>query len=278
MKNILLTFLLISITVQRGYAQEASLKILQVNEQRHTSDAKNRMHIIVAIDSLELDTEHLVQVKDSIIIIDNTGTALKEFRNYPYGGYFQRDKELRIAFEAPRRDVTSIEKIEGVLEYFTISEEYKSKVVLPNFISQTNKNLLVDSPPLKLILINYNAVKKVIETDDYYPEIKRLHKEVGIGKTVEEADAFFNSMFYLHNDNPELDLNFYIEDPDQIIHKLTVYNGEGKPMNTNYSNSGNRYRIGLSEEPLPDWKLEIHIKTEAAIKEIPFQFQNIKLP
>lgn len=278
MKNILLVCLLICTTIQLGFGQDVSLKILQVNEQRHTSDAKNVMNIIVAIDSLELDTEHLIQVKDSIIIVDNTGTELKEFRNYPYGGYFQRDKELRIGFEAPRRDVTAIEKIEGILEYFTISEEYKSKVVLPNFINQTNKNLLADTSPLKLILINYNAVKKVIGTDDYYPEIKRLHKEVGIGKTVEEADAFFNSMFYLHNDNPELDLNFYIEDSDKIIHKITVYNGDGKQMSTSYSNSGNRYRIGLSEEPLPDWKLEIHIKTEAAIKEIPFQFQNIKLP
>src|SRR5699024_7795821 len=115
---------------------------------------------------------------------------------------------------------------------------------------------------LKLILINYNSVKKVYGTDNYYPLIKRLQGEVGIGKTLEEADVFFSNMFYFQNNNPDLELNFYFEDPKEIIHKVIVYNGDGKQMSTNYSNSGNRYRIGLSEEPLPDWKLEIQIKTE----------------
>lgn len=265
-------------SIQLTVAQDVSMKIIQVNEQRHTGDAENRMSIIVAIDSLKIDADHLVQIKGSPLILDNTGAVLPPFKNYPYGGYFQRDPELSIGFKAPRRDATAIEKIEGILEYFTISEECKSKVVLPNFINQTNKNLLVDSPPLKLILINYKEMKKAYGTDHYYPEIKRIQQEVGIGKTMEEADIFFSEMFYFENNNPELDLNFYIEDPDKTIHKLTVYNANGKQMSTNYSNSGNRYRISLSEEPLPDWKLEIHIKTKAAIKEIPFQFQNIKLP
>lgn len=278
MKNILLISLTICLSKQLAFAQDASLKIMQVNEQRHTGDAENRMSIIVAVDNLKIDADHLIQIKESILIMDNTGTALTPFKNYPYGGYFQRDKELSIGFKAPRRDVTEIEKIEGTLEYFTISEENKSKVILPNFINHTNENLLAGSPPLKLILINYNEMKKVYGTDDYYPEIKRIQQEVGIGKTIEETDVFFSDLFYFQNNNPDLELNFYIEDPDKIIHKLTVYNSNGKKMSNTYSNSGNRYRISLSEEPLPDWKLEIHIKTKAAIKEIPFQFNNIKLP
>ena len=278
MKHILLISLLLCTSIQPAFTQDASLKFMQVNEQRHTGDAENRMSIIVAVDSLKIDADHLVQIKGSPLIIDNTGAVLAPFKNYPYGGYFQRDPELSIGFKAPRRDVTEIEKIIGTVEYFTISEEYKSKVVLPNFINHTNENLLASSPSLKLILINYNAIKKAYGTDDYYPEIKRMQQEIGIGKTMKEADIFFSDMFYFQNNNPELDLNFYIQDPDKIIHKLTVYNGNGKQMSTNYSNSGNRYRISLSEEPLPDWKLEIHVKTKAAIKEIPFQFNNIKLP
>jgi len=278
MKNILLISFLIFTSIQFGLAQDVSFKIIQVNEQRHTGHGENKISIIVAIDSLELDADHLVQVKDSILAVDNTGRVLEHFRGYPYGGYFQEDKELSIGFKAPRRDVTEIEKLEGILEYFTISEKLKSKVILHDFINHTNENLLAVLPPLKLILINYNEIKKVYGTEDYYPEIKRIHQEVGIGKTMEETDVFFSDMFYFQNNNPELELNFYIEDPDKIIHKITVYNGDGKPMSSNYSNSGNRYRIGLSKEPLPDWKLEIHVKTKAALKEIPFHFSNIKMP
>lgn len=278
MKKILLICLLTCTSIQFGFGQDASLKIIQVNEQRHTGDSKNRMHIIVGIENLKLDAEHLIKIKDSIVILDNSGTKLNVFSNYPSGGYFQRDNEISIGFEAPRRDVTAIDKIEGILEYFTISEKLKSKLILPNFINQTHKNLLSDVASLKLILINYNSVKKVYDTDNYYPLIKRLHGEVGIGKTLEEADVFFSNMFYFQNNNPNLELNFYFEDPKEIIHKILVYNSEGKQMSTNYSNSGNRYRIGLSEEPLPDWKLEIQLKTNQALKEIPFQFQNIKLP
>lgn len=263
---------------QLAFAQDASLKIVQVNEQRHTGDVENRMSIIVEVESLKIDADHLIQIKGSPLIIDNTGTVLAPFKNYPYGGYFQSDKEISIGFKAPRRDVTEIKKIQGTLEYFTISEANKSKVISPNFINQPNENLLVGTPPLKLVLIDYNEMKKVYGTDNYYPEIKRIQQQVGIGKTIEETDVFFRDLFYFQNNNSVQDLNFYIEDPDKIIHKLAVYNAYGKKMNVTYSNSGNHYRISLSEEPLPDWKLEIQLKTKAAIKEIPFQFNTIKLP
>src|SRR5690606_5293394 len=121
MINILLLSLLVCMSNQLAFAQDASLKIVQVNEQRHTGDVENRMSIIVAVESLKIDADHLIQIKGSPLIIDNTGTVLAPFKNYPYGGYFQSDKEISIGYKAPRRNDNGNKKIRGTMETLTIA-------------------------------------------------------------------------------------------------------------------------------------------------------------
>ncbi|UGU15039.1 hypothetical protein LS482_15275 [Sinomicrobium kalidii] len=274
-----LIILLICLSSSPVFAQDLNLQLNGVGEQRYITDKQSRITLQTKVEGLKIDKNHQIQIQKITTAVDNTGYSLRWLTGYPYGGYFQKDDHLPIAFSAPGRQATEIEKIEGVLQYFTISEDKKSKVTIANITERKNENLLKGiHPDIRLIQIDVDSLKKLSDESnkDYDAAVGDLHRKSGIGRSKQDALHIVNYMLW--NAKPGHDLVFYVEDKNKELYRLEIYDDKGKKVSTSYSHGREQYRVGCDEPLQPDYTLRIIVKNEDAIEELPFQLKNIKLP
>lgn len=271
-----LILLIICLSGQIAFSQDVRVLVNGIEEKRYIDDRQGQLRLLTTIADLKLDASHLVKIKEITHAVDDKGTSLKAL-NGP--GSYGASPEVAITLRLPARQASELKKVEGVLQYFTLSEEKKSKLVIRDFINRKNENLLAGfHPNVKLILIDTSSSRNLekLNPDDYHAEMERFHNEVGIGKSLEEAQSFFRYMLWEFT--PLKGLYLYLEDRHDELYKINVYDGAGRKVNSSYSYGGNMYQLGFEEKPTPDWTLEVLVENEEVIKELKFSLENVDLP
>lgn len=279
MRMISTILLFICLNSQIAFSQDARLLVKGIEEKRYVDERLGQLRLFTTIADLKVDASHLVKIKEITHALDDNGNSLKPLENSDSEVGYNESGEIAITLGLPSRKASKLAKVEGVLQYFTLSEEKKSKVVIDDFINRRNENLLADfHPDVKLILIEADRIWTLEKSseDEYHAELERLHNKVGIGKSMEEAKRFFNNMLW--GFAPTKGLYFYLEETIDELYKIDVYNGEGKKINSSYSYGGNMYKLGFEEEPGSDWKLEIIVENKDSVEELKFRLENIDLP
>ncbi|MGS2760923.1 hypothetical protein [Sinomicrobium sp. M5D2P9] len=261
-------------------AQQEELVLRGTEEKRNIGFWPSKLELTTELTGIEVDEKHQVSVS-KINAVDNLGNTLKPIAGYPYPtNYFTKDNEIVIGIEPPIRKAKSV-SIEGTIEYFTISEALKSKLNITSLQQHYHKNLLTGISGCKLVLIDIKGLSKLKEDEAaYIKKVKEIHKNAGVGYDVDVAkrylDKAVNDYSYWDGDFSKL-LHFYREDPNDAIVEIKVYkNGENLFNGT--STYSDTYTYSLKESLVPETELRIKVKSENAVKEIPFQLKNITLP
>ena len=281
MKTIFLIAIVCSFIPQVLLAQGVELVLKGSDEKRHIGFWPSKLELTTELTGIEVDENHQVSLKE-ITAVDDLGNLLKPIGGYPSpNGYFTKQKEIVISIEPPVRQARSV-SLKGTAEYFTISEALKSKLNITNLQQQYHKNLLAGINGCKLVLIDLKGLGKLKEEDEtaYLKKVKEIHKNAGVGSDVNDAkrylDKTVNDYNYWDGDISKL-LHFYGEDPNDAIVEMKIYK-DGKNLSNGTSIYSNTYSHSLTESLTPETQLQIIVKTDDAIKEIPFEFKNIKLP
>ncbi|WP_157243462.1 hypothetical protein [Algoriphagus resistens] len=263
-------------------AQGAELVLKGSDEKRHIGFLPSNLEFTTELTGIEVDENHQVSLKE-ITAVDDLGNWLKPIGRYPSPtNYFTQHNEMVIGIEPPVRQAKSV-SLQGVLEYFTISEELQSKLNLKNLQQRYHINLLPEKQiRSKLVLIDLQGLQTLKEEDEasYYQKIKEIHLNAGVGTDLDDAERYLDKAlhdFTLWTSDPSKLLHFYRWDPEDNIVEIKVFrDGENLFDGTYYSN--NTYTCSLLKDVDPETELRILVKNEDAIKEIPFGFENIILP
>lgn len=262
-------------------AQQVELLLKGTEESRNISFWPSKLELTTELTGIEVDENHQVGLKE-ITAVDNLGNRLKPMVGYPYPtNYFAKNNEIVIGIEPPVRKAHKI-TVEGIIEYFTLSEELRSKLSFTNLGQQYHKNLLAGIGSCKLVLIDLEDLSKLKENDEtaYNKKVKEIHKKAGVGININEAKRYIDRAVLDFNSwDGEVSkvLHFYRKDPNENIVEIKVYRDGESLFNGTFSNNST-YSYSLTERLNPEMRLQIIVKNENAVKEIPFQLKNISLP
>ncbi|MBC9798268.1 hypothetical protein [Sinomicrobium weinanense] len=290
MKLKIIAALLIGLSSRVAFSQDLHLFLNNIEEARTTVDnVEDFVELTTMVNGIELDTDHQVRIKEITEAKDDRGNSLQQLERSFFDSKFGSSKNLTIRLEAPVRQATRIETVEGLIEYFTPTEENGGSIVREDFLRHQNKNLLSDAhPELALTLIEKDAFLDLKEKDEqaYKAWLKKLKKENDISGSEEELldlfSDFFNSTTGWEGEYRKSGIHllyFYIrEQGGKYIHAINVYNEEGNMINHGYSRNDIRYELRLSEKVTPGCRMEIIVEHAGAIEELKFSLKNIYLP
>ncbi|UGU15040.1 hypothetical protein LS482_15280 [Sinomicrobium kalidii] len=257
------------------------------DKNRSRNDTVSRITLITMINGLQLDKDHFIKVKN-VRAADDKGKQLKELGD-PFWGKrpaeYQAKKKVELAFEAPTRNAARIKVVEGIIQYFTPTEENNAKMVIRDFIHRENENLLADfRVGMELTLIEADSLQTIAKARKkaFHTKIEQLKKENEIAdEEAEELDfviGLLGDIIRFDDAYPSRTLNFYRNDGKEHIYQINVYNGNDEKINTGYTFSEDLYQIKLSEVPAADCRMEVILENENAVKELRFRLENIILP
>lgn len=205
---------------------------------------------------------------------------LKEENNQHPLWHFEKLKgkpyaEKEIKLKNPRRDASSV-SIMGTAEVYTPTKS--SVIEVANYLSQSQKPL--QQPQIKKHNIEFAYVTQA-EQQKVQKEIeeKKKNNPENLGEAFGEAfKQMFGGMMGGWGD-PENTIVFNIKDPQEKIVHLEFQTATGEELKTNgRSYGGTRYSVTLNEKPNPTDKLIIHLATDDAIRQVPFNLNEVTLP
>ncbi len=280
MKKTLILFWLLNIYY--GYSQDVNFFVKEIKEERNSDQEKSVLELEVSISGIKINEANLVKVKQITKAIDDKGNILKRKKSF-FGDDYSSSSNITLKLEAPSRDAKKINQIQGVIKYFSPSENTKSKITITKPLDKVNTNLLAGySNDVHLSLISKEALEKLEKEDEkeYQKKIEKLKKDGVFGdELVETVDAFkdFFEGFFSFSDSKEA-FSFVFNDEKEKIVDILVYNETGEKMNYGSSTSNRKKIISLKEEPKNNWSIEILLENDKSLKEFNFSIDNLILP
>ena len=271
-----------SLCAKLTLAQDVNLFVNDIKEERYLESNKSFVELTALIKGIKVDDLNQIKIKSITTAAADDGSTLQKKESF-FGDDYSSDNEFKIKLEAPTRKATKLVNIEGILKYFSPTEANGGKVLVKNPLTYYNKNLLSKKyKDVKLTLIDKAALDKLKEKDEkeYQEKIEELKKSgvmaEGMAETVGAFKQFFDGFGNFGNENA---LSFYVEDSNEKIVDILIYNAEGKKMNYGRSKNGaHKLSISLSEEIQANWTIEILIESEQALKEHKFKIASVLLP
>ena len=294
MNNRLILIILFCFSGTTALSQELNLFLQEIKEERFKgkthrsrSDSISKIMFTTAVNGIALDDYHLVKLGE-LKVTDNTGKPLKEIKGTFYKNHiYTKAKRFEIIVEASARQVTKIKTFEGSLLYFTPTESNNGKLIIRNFFNQKNKNLLAERyPEIELRLLDTDKLIDLQEKTQKMidEEVEKRKKEDPISdaelQEIKKTRQLLSDITRL-NDNRATHnrLTFQSNKPlNEAFFRFSIFNENDEKINTGYTSVNNIYQIYLKEQPTKNCYIEILIESEKAIKELPFQFNNIVLP
>lgn len=263
-------------------AQDVNLFVNDIKEERHLESDKSFVELSALIKGIKIDEFNQVKIKSITNAAADDGSTLQKKESF-FGDDYSNNNELDIKLEAPTRKATNLVNIEGVLKYFSPTEANGGKVVVKNPLNYYNKNLLGKKyKDVKVTLVDKAALEKLKEKDEkeYQKKLNELKESgviaEGMAETVDAFKQFFDGFGSFGNENA---LSFYVEDPNEKIVEILIYNADGEKMNYGSSKYGShKLSISLKEEAQPNWTIEVLVESEQALKELKFKIANVLLP
>lgn len=265
------------------FSQEVNLFVKDIKEERHLEQEDSFVELKTIIKGLKIDEFNQVKVKNISKAIDDSGNKLKKKESF-FGDDYNNSNEITLKLEAPFRKSTKITLLEGTIKHFSPSESNGSKIIINNPLKKYNKNLLKKNKlGVKLILVDKKTLEKLKKEDEkkYNEELKKLKKEGGLGEGLAETINIFKDFFesFSNFGSSEKSLSFYIDDKEDKIVEILIYNEKGKKMNYGSSKMGSHnLTINLKDKVTENWKIEVLVENEKSLKEYKFTLTNIILP
>jgi hypothetical protein len=280
MKTLLCFFTLLFSSI--GHAQEINVLVTDIREERTLDQHYSALELTVKINGIQIDENRQVKVGKITSAVDNLGNTLEE-KTSSFGYDFKDRNEVSFKLNAPPRSATQLNTIEGIIHYYVPTLENKGKVEIVNPLDKYNTNLLKGiTTDAKIILIDDEGLKKLKSENEaaFNQQMDKLKKDNAIeekmGGLLTGFKDFFEGLFNYGSYGPSL--NFYVEDTDDKIIGINVYNDNGDKVSNGYFSSGNQMTITLNDEPKDSWKIAILMENEKALKEYKFKLTNVFLP
>jgi hypothetical protein len=278
--RILITILIIVTT--STFSQEINVHINDIREERHMNGNNNFIELTGIINGIKTTEFNQVKIKEINKAIDDKGNSLNKIDLF-WGDKYSHSNKIIIKLDAPPRNSTKISLLEGTIKYFNPSISNNSKIIINNPLDSYNTNLLsLYRTDIKLTLIDKDLLNFLLEKNklEYQTQIQKLIKLGGLSEAlVKNEEGFKHFIKGYSNSNQDKSFVFYIEDPENKIVEIYIYNEKGEKMNwgTGRTEKTN-LKIDFKEKPNNNWKIEILVENEKSIKEYKFMLQNITLP
>jgi hypothetical protein len=276
-----LLFLLI-INIGSIYSQDINFFVKEIKEERNSDQEKSFLELGISISGIKINESSQVKIKEISNAVDDKGNILKKKDSF-FDDDYSSSSNITLKLEAPSRDSKKINTIQGIVKYFTPSKDTDSKLIINNPLNKFNTNLLGNKyKNITLTLVSKEALEKLQKEDkkEYQKKIEQLKSEGVFGNeivaTVDAFKGFFEGFFNLSNSKESF--TFFIDDAEEKIVDILIYNEKGEKMNYGSSSSNRKKTISLKEEPKNDWSIEILIEDEKSLKEFKFSIENLILP
>lgn len=286
---VILIFTLLLFPTQIVFSQNVNVTVETIDESRSTSSWShdNKLSLDLKIKGITIDTDHLIRVKEITNAVDDEGVQLMLKEN-TFGSRedFHTKDEFSIEFETTSRSATMIKTIEGILEYFTPSLESGSKVVIKEPLNKLNSRI-VEMKDIDLIIEMTNQEALDIEQqrlkDSMHAALDTMKQDSLMGQPIAAMAEGLVGMFEglakgFGSMMGENNFIFKIEDPNESLVEINIYDSTGKIQSNGESRSGDFTTKFMKNEPTNDYTIEIIIKDDSTLKEIPFTITNVVLP
>ena len=281
MKTFFFIFIVLLVNTN-GFSQNINVLVTDIREERTLDQHYSALELTVKINGILIDENRQVKVSKITSAVDNLGNALEE-KVSSFGYDFKDRNEVSFKLNAPLRSATQLNTIEGVIQYYVPTLENKGKVEIANPLDKYNTDLLKGiTTDAKIILIDDEGLKKLRSENEaaFNQEMDKLKKDNAIeekmGGLLTGFKDFFDGLFNYGSYGPSL--NFYVEDTEEKIIAINVYNDKGEKVSNGYFSSGNQMTITLNDDPKDSWKIAILMENEKALKEYKFKLTNVFLP
>lgn len=180
--------------------------------------------------------------------------------------------DFTIKLKNPSRRAMTIKELSGDVEMYIPRNDPNAIVTIKNFTSQPGKPLLNKG-------LNENNIKVSVLTTDQYESIKEKQKAEAdtsmLGQMVSALSNFFGGFSSPGKNSIILELI----DPESRIINVEFVDQSGRIINTQGSSSMENIHIYDFEKSMPkNAQLKLYLKTNKAVKYMPFTLKDIDLP
>jgi len=267
------------------FAQEVSLFVKEVNENRSTDASDSKLELSVSVMGVTVDGTHQVKIGAITSATDDTGAVLPRMEGDFFDDQYESEAEVKITLRAPSRKATKLTSVTGHLLYLNPTEANNGLVYTKNPTGQLGKNLLAGKyDDIKVTFATRELMEK-IKADNEAETKKKMDKlrESGeLGEGVAQALGGLSSMLEsfggMFGFGGGSQLYFYVEgDADRLL-EINVKDAAGKKINRGFSSVNDLKSVTVKEELQDDWVIELIIENEQSILKLPFTLTDVILP
>lgn len=287
-KILLYSIMAIVSQIARSQNNDINIYVTKTKLYKPFDKAYKIFELSLKVKDLKIDANHLVQIKNSVKAVTDTGKELEQIPIFMDDDFINTNN-LKIAFKKTPEQSKSIDLLQGTIAYFQVSEKNNSLFTINDILHKYHINLLKRSPlKLKLVLINethfLNLRWKNLKA--YAKTLQDLKEKEKIGDSI---DDFFKQLF---SEAPLLDqpfedyykenLVFYIEDKENLFFDIQIVNNQAERVDTGYSIIPSDHKLIVSlkkgvKSLDKNLTVKIKLKTPASIRELKFMVTDIKL-
>lgn len=251
----------------------------RIEERRSTAGGffSNQCTVSFSVRNLGENLLQYVKVKQITKAVDSKGNTLLDSESAKWNYELVSNSSLRIDLLSPAREASHIKELSGTFSFFAPSEKNGSIHTIPKFTSASDKNLLPASASLKLTYLSPESIKKRGE------ELKKMRDEEmdkldDAGRELAQGILAIFDGFTSWGDGYH-ELHFVTEgQTDQLI-DIEFLNANGEKISTSgKSSSESQITYYFDTEPAKDWSIRILYETPKSVKNVPFNFKDLKLP
>ncbi len=276
MKVLFLLFLLSCLSL---HAQRVSVS--QIFEGRSTSvdnNYNNRTELTLNITGDEVRRHKFIRIAAITSAVDDQGfNLIGEASSTEFTKLESNGASVVIYLQNASRKAETIKEIQGNIEFFSPTVENGGIIREPSFAKGTNKDLLPKMTDIQVAYITKESYDKIVndQKDVREEELKKQPKEVQ-----ELANALGGLVDLLaYNDWSYPQVNLLITGNSDKLISIDIEKPDGTVLSNNgYTYYGDVKTYYFEEEILPTYTLIMHVKSDKAIKSIPFTIKEVLLP
>jgi hypothetical protein len=180
--------------------------------------------------------------------------------------------DFTIKLKNPSRRAMTVKELSGEVEMYIPKNDPKAIVTIKNFTSQPGK-------PLNNKGLNENNIKVSVLTTDQYESIKEKQKAETDSSMLGQMVSALSNLFGGFSSPGKNSIILELIDPESRIINVEFVDKEGNIINTQGSSSSENIHVYDFDKPMPkNAQLKLYLKTDLAIKKMPFTLKDIDLP
>ncbi len=264
------------------YAQEISLKVVEIEDSRINSriTQSESAILIVRTEVKGLETGSHRSLKPGKITkaIDNLGNTIQAYE--PTYTEYNSFGVVDFRLYSSERKASEISVLEGTVKYFTPTAANNGLIKVDKPADKLGTNILKGKhSDIVLVLLDRKKLQKLKNENEkaYKQQLDNLKKEYDpYADSINELDEVLDDSGFGYDS----ELFVFSSDPESLVLNLSVVDADGQNLIYGSSIKGNHISYPLSSEGSlsNNMKIELIVENPQAVKEYPFKLEKIKLP